>query len=736
MARLTCSCVLMSATFLSLAQAYLKRYARHNLRTKIYRGYATIFLTMRISDGELKKILLDSGLVKEQALNDAMPKEGIKEPLQAIVIKKKLISEKDLTKLYAKQMDMPYVELSEIKIPREILLKIPERIARKYQVVLFGTEEDQFQLAMSDPEDFQAADFITKQVGGKLKTYIATSADILAALDQYKGNISSEITQAIKDSSENAESEEKVNAKDLAEDAPIAKTVNVILEYAVKSRASDIHIEPRETIVQVRYRVDGVLRETMTLPKPILAAVISRIKILANLKIDEHRVPQDGRFKFTMGAKTVALRVSTLPIMDGEKIVMRILDESARALTLDELGFTGHALETIVRNLHKPHGMTLVTGPTGSGKSTTLYSVLSMLNTPGVNISTVEDPVEYRVQGVNQTQVNPKAGMTFASGLRALLRQDPNIIMVGEIRDGETADLAVQAALTGHIVLSTLHTNNAATTLPRLLDMGIEPFLIASTVNTVIGQRLVRRLCPVCRVAYVPEGAELTNIKRDFQLDAALKRYNELKGTPGAAPPDPLAVKATAPVTAAPPAAAAVQDAIVPSEQKKKGRVINPEHDIETTKSILDKIAADPNIINRSAADAGKPAATPAAPTLPAAAASPATTAAPAAAVAAPAPAAAPPPDAKNLKAGQFILFRPGPGCDNCTGIGYQGRMGIYEVLEVDEPINKMIVGHATADDIQMSAIRSGMLTMQQDGFVKVLMGRTTIEEILRVTRE
>ncbi|HVQ44049.1 MAG TPA: GspE/PulE family protein [Candidatus Saccharimonadia bacterium] len=671
---------------------------------------------MRISDGELKKLLLDSGLVKPEVIEDAMPKSEGSESLQTAVLKKKLISDKDLVKLYAKSIDVPFVELSEIKIPREQLLKIPERIARKYQVVLFGAEEDALQLAMADPEDFQAADFITKQVGGKLKTYIATAADILAAIDQYKGNISNEITKAIKDSSADASaSEEKISAKDLAEDAPIAKTVNVILEYAIKSRASDIHLEPRENIVQVRYRVDGVLRETMTLPKPILAAVVSRIKILANLKIDEHRVPQDGRFKFAMGSKQVALRVSTLPIMDGEKVVMRILDESARALTLEELGFTGHALEAIVRNLHKPHGMTLVTGPTGSGKSTTLYSILSLLNTPGVNISTVEDPVEYRVQGVNQTQVNPKTGMTFAAGLRALLRQDPNIIMVGEIRDGETADLAVQAALTGHVVLSTLHTNNAATTLPRLLDMGLEAFLIASTVNTVIGQRLVRRLCQVCRIGYIPEGVELTNVKRDFALDAALKRFNDLKG----APEKPL-VAAAAP-DAAP--LAPVPQVMVPTEHKK-GRVINPEHDIDTAKSILDKIAADPNIINRSAADAGKPK--PAA--LPVAVATTAATE--------PAKPAQPAASPKDLKAGQFMLFKPGPGCEACGGAAYQGRMGIYEVLEVDDTVSKMIVGRATSDDIQMAAVRAGMLTMQQDGFVKALQGKTTIEEILRVTRE
>ncbi len=666
---------------------------------------------MRISDGELKKLLLASGQVKEADLNDAMPKEGSGETLQAVVLKKKLINEKELTKLFAASIDVPFVELKDIKIPREILLKIPERIARKYQAVLFGIEEDQLQIAMADPEDFQAADFITKQVGGKLKVYIGTVVDILTAIDQYKGNISNEITKAIKDSSADAESEEKVSAKDLAEDAPIAKTVNVILEYAIKSRASDIHIEPRENIVQVRYRVDGVLRETMTLPKTILAAVVSRIKILANLKIDEHRIPQDGRFKFAMGQTQVALRVSTLPIMDGEKVVMRILDESAKALTLEELGFEGIALETIGRNLHKPHGMTLVTGPTGSGKSTTLYSILSMMNTPGVNISTVEDPVEYRVSGVNQTQVNPKAGMTFASGLRALLRQDPNIIMVGEIRDGETADLAVQAALTGHVVLSTIHTNNAATTLPRMLDMGIEPFLIASTVNTVIGQRLVRRLCQTCRITYVPEGADLVNIKHDFQLDAALKHYELIKSGTNT----PEGREAAAKV-----ADEAPKQAIMGGEHKK-GKIIEPSRDIETSKSILDKIAADPNIINRSAAEAKQSAAP--APEAPAAVpeSKPVDNAAP---------------DPANLKSGQFLLYKAGPGCDDCGGVGYQGRMGIYEVLEINESVSKMIVSHSTADDIQTQAIRDGMLTMQQDGFVKALMGRTTIEEILRVTRE
>lgn len=666
---------------------------------------------MRISDAELKKLLSASDKIKPEELKEA-EKVALetKQPLLSTVMGRKLMTEKELTELYAASIGVPLCQLANVKIPREILMKVPERIARKYQAVLFGVEDSRLQLAMADPEDFQAADFIEKQVGGGVKIYAATPSEIASALDQYQGNLNSEINKAIKDSGAEEEKTAEPSAKDLAEDAPIAKTVNIMVEFAVRSRASDIHIEPRENIVQIRYRIDGVLRESMTLPKPILPAVVSRIKILANLKIDEHRVPQDGRFKFTLGSKTVALRVSTLPIMDGEKVVMRILDESSRALTLEELGFEGGALEGITRNLHKPHGMTLVTGPTGSGKSTTLYSVLNLLNTPGVNISTVEDPVEYRVSGVNQTQVNPKAGMTFASGLRALLRQDPNIIMVGEIRDGETADLAVQAALTGHVVLSTLHTNNAATTLPRLLDMGIEPFLIASTVNTVIGQRLVRRLCRTCRIAYIPEEHEMTTIKRDFQVEAALKLF---RANPGAAE----APEAAKTVAAAAPAQAATT---VKGGRHKK--VIAPLNDIEVNKSILDKIASDPNIINRSAQDAAK-ATIVAATVAPQSGSQPAT---------APRPVA----DDQPLRNGQIKLYRPGPGCDECGKAGYQGRVGIYEVLEINETIAKLIVTHATSEEIQLAAIRGGMLTMQQDGFLKALRGFTTVEEILRVTRE
>ncbi|MCA9326903.1 type II/IV secretion system protein, partial [Candidatus Saccharibacteria bacterium] len=406
--------------------------------------------------------------------------------------------------------------------------------ARQYRAISFDLDQDgTVFIAMEDPDDVPAINFLQKQLGKPVRIHIATTSTVQAALDQYDGDGSSvgnEIDKVIA-IQETDDSEEVVDKADVAEDSPIAQTVNLIIDYGVRNGASDIHIEPRENFVVVRYRIDGILREANKLPRKVLGALVSRIKILANLKIDEHRAPQDGRFKIVVSNHVYALRVSTLPIVDGEKVVMRILDESSKPATLQELGYWGYSLEAVQQAIVQPHGMILVTGPTGSGKSTSLFSVLSMLNSPGVNISTVEDPVEYRVAGANQTQVNPVAGMTFTSGLRALLRQDPNIIMVGEIRDGETADLAVQAALTGHLVFSTLHTNNAATCLPRLLDMNIEPFLIASTVRIVIGQRLVRRLCADCRESYEPDASRLTELTKVFQLKEAgvMQRINELE---------------------------------------------------------------------------------------------------------------------------------------------------------------------------------------------------------------
>lgn len=478
---------------------------------------------MRISDNLVEQLLRDAGKVTEEQLTSMRAQEKTeKKPLQDIAMRNGIINEKDLTKLYADEIDMPYIELNAKEIPREVLRLIPERIARQYKVILFGVEEDGSKLlAMEDPDDIQALNFLQKQLGTNIKVHVATAQNIATGLDQYRGSVSTELTKVLDSSEEAEEIDEGVNDEDIAEDSPIAQTVNLVIEYAIKSGASDIHIEPREDHVLVRYRVDGILREANKLPKKVHGALVSRIKILSNLKIDERRAPQDGRFKIQVGEGVFALRVSTLPISEGEKVVMRILNESSKAITLEELGYWGPALKTINFAITQPHGMVLVTGPTGSGKSTSLFSVLSLLNKPTVNISTVEDPVEYRIPGANQTQVNPKAGMTFVGGLRALLRQDPNIIMVGEIRDSETSGLAVQAALTGHLVFATLHTNNAATTLPRLLDMGIEPFLIASTVRAVVGQRLVRRLCVDCRETYTPDAAELERLDKIFHTGDA-----------------------------------------------------------------------------------------------------------------------------------------------------------------------------------------------------------------------
>lgn len=474
---------------------------------------------MRISDSLVLDLLRDSHKVNTEqlkALQDQQRTE--RKTLQEVVLQGNTLSEKELTQLYAAKIEVPFVEINPRSLRREVLNLIPEHIARQYTSVLFDVKDDGGKLlAMEDPDDVQAFNFLQKQLGSNIHVFIATRSNILASLDQYRGNIGSELTQVIANE-EVAPEESPVSEEEVAEDSPVAKTVNLIIEYAIKQGASDIHIEPREDFVSIRYRVDGQLRETNKLPKKVLAALVSRIKILSNLKIDERRAPQDGRFKVQLGSGQYALRVSTLPIADGEKVVMRILNESTKASSLQELGYWGTNLERIEQALTRPHGMILFTGPTGSGKSTSLFSILSRLNQPTVNISTVEDPVEYKIPGVNQVQVNPAANMTFANGLRALLRQDPNIIMVGEIRDGETAGLAVQAALTGHLVFSTLHTNNAATSLPRLLDMGIEPFLIASTVRAVVGQRLVRRLVPDALESYAPDDATIKRVEAAFGL--------------------------------------------------------------------------------------------------------------------------------------------------------------------------------------------------------------------------
>jgi type IV pilus assembly protein PilB len=488
---------------------------------------------MRVSDDLVGKLLASTGKFSEEQLKALREQEkSDKKPLQDVVVATNTLSERELTKLYAQEIDVPFVELNARELHKDILKLVPERIAKQYHAVAFDVDEDGVVfVAMEDPDDVPAISFLQKQLGQPVRVHVATTSNVEAALDQYDDTtVGTELARvmAVEDKDE---IDEAVDEQDVAEDSPIAQTVNLIIDYGVKAGASDVHIEPRENFVLVRYRVDGILREANKLPRKVLSPLISRIKILANLKIDEHRAPQDGRFKISVNGHIYALRVSTLPVVDGEKVVMRILDESSKPATLEELGYWGGALTAVQHAIVQPHGLVLITGPTGSGKSTSLFSILSMLNNPGINISTVEDPVEYRVVGANQTQVNPTAGMTFASGLRAMLRQDPNIIMVGEIRDGETADLAIQAALTGHLVFSTLHTNNAATSLPRLLDMNIEPFLIASTVRIAVAQRLVRKLCPDCREPYEPNNDLLARIAKSFGLNdaAAMKHLHDLE---------------------------------------------------------------------------------------------------------------------------------------------------------------------------------------------------------------
>jgi type IV pilus assembly protein PilB len=428
------------------------------------------------------------------------------------------INEKELVQLYAAFANIPFIELDPKEVPKETMQVLPERIARQYNAVVFKIEGEKKSLAMEDPDDIPAISFLQKQLSKPIRVHIATTSIIQAAIDQYGGdasNVGTEIERVIAIQEKDA-GDEVVDKADVAEDSPIAQTVNLIIDYGVKNGASDIHIEPRENFVVVRYRVDGILREVNKLPRKVLGALVSRIKILANLKIDEHRAPQDGRFKIVVNNHVYALRVSTLPIVDGEKVVMRILDESSKPATLEELGYWGYALEAVQQAIVQPHGMVLVTGPTGSGKTTTLYACLKKLRNPQIKVITIEDPIEYHLDGVSQTQVDHDKGYDFGHGLRAAVRQDPDVIMVGEIRDEETASVAIDSALTGHIVFSTLHTNNAAGAIPRLIDIGVNPKIISSALNIAIGQRLVRRLCTTCKEVYTPEGKERIAIDREF----------------------------------------------------------------------------------------------------------------------------------------------------------------------------------------------------------------------------
>lgn len=416
--------------------------------------------------------------------------------------------------------NIPYVRFEEQAASPEALNTISEAVARRYTVFPLALDKQRkiLTVVMENPLDLSTIEFLEKKSGFKIKPAIAVGADIVRSIEErYAQSLSTEVTEALKESAEPTKKTidiREIEKAGIIKEAPIAKIVATILEFAIKSRASDIHIEPQEDKTRVRYRIDGILHEKLILPRRVHDAVISRIKILSEMKIDEKRLPQDGRFNFHAGEEEVDLRVSSLPTAHGEKIVMRLLKKSGAVPTLPELGLRGRALKNLQDAIRVPHGIILITGPTGSGKTTTLYSILNEINTPKVNIVTLEDPVEYQIAGVNQVQVNPQAGLTFASGLRSFLRQDPNIIMVGEIRDSETADLAIQAALTGHLVFSTLHTNSASGALPRLLDMKAEPFLLGSSITLVMAQRVVRKICEHCKESYDPPKEVIEDIRK------------------------------------------------------------------------------------------------------------------------------------------------------------------------------------------------------------------------------
>jgi len=484
---------------------------------------------MRIEVQQLKAFLLDTSLVTEEEFDKALKKsEKTKQKIGDILISEGLISQEELIKLEAYILGIPFVDLGKERIDPEILKIIPEPIAKSHNIIAFRKKGNCLEVAMLDPEDLETIEFIKKKSNLKILARLTTSQGIKNALRQYQKTLEAEFGDIIKKEAgeiralkEQSFEEEEKELKKAAEELPVIKIVETLIHHAVLERASDIHIEPQEKEIVIRYRIDGILRDAMVLPKTAASGIVARIKVLSNLKLDEHRLPQDGRFKFETEDYKYSIRVSILPVYNGEKIVMRLLSESSKAYTLEGLGIRGEALEKIQESLRKPVGMILVTGPTGSGKTTTLYSMMDILNTPDVNISTVEDPIEYRMPRVNQTQVNPRIGLSFASGLRTLLRQDPDVLMVGEIRDAETAGLAINAALTGHLVLSTLHTNDAAGAIPRLIDMKAEPFLISSTIEVVIAQRLVRAIYEE-KEKYRLKKAEIENLKKYCNPDRIL----------------------------------------------------------------------------------------------------------------------------------------------------------------------------------------------------------------------
>ncbi|MTV25537.1 type II secretion system protein GspE [Nitriliruptoraceae bacterium ZYF776] len=551
---------------------------------------------------QLAQILLDQGLISHEQLRDAEEEHRTTgRSLGRILVDRGAVTEKDLVVALATQIGLGFVDLAESEVDVRATTLVPDSLARRHVLLPVGFEDGKLVVAMSDPSNVVAIDDVRTVTKMDVKPVVATRDDVLGAIERYAA-MADDIEQFADDlAADDDDVSDLSDLKAVTEDAPVVKFVNLLISQAVADGASDIHIEPGERDLRIRYRIDGVLHEVMRSPRSIQSGVISRLKIMAEVDIAERRIPQDGRIGLTVGGKQIDLRFSTLPTVYGEKVVMRILDKTSVLLTLDDLGFADHNLVRYEAAYRKPYGMILVTGPTGSGKSTTLYATLNVVNDDGVNIITTEDPVEYRLAGINQVQVNPKIGLTFASALRSILRQDPDIVLVGEMRDRETAQMGVEAALTGHLVLSTLHTNDAPSAVTRLTEMGIEPFLVGSAVDCVLAQRLARRVCPRCVEWETPEPLVLKQAGYDDAVVEAL-------------PPVPRAI-----------------------------------------------------------------------------------------------------------------------GCPACSNTGYRGRLALHEVMVVSEEIERMAVARASSEDIGRVAVEQGMRQLRDDGLAKVLLGRTTIEEVGRV---
>ena len=581
-------------------------------------------LLSREQQDNIVKLLVEDGLVDVNLVKKTyteVQKSG--QPILSALRAKGYVVDDAVQHATAIITHSPYIDLRNIKFDKEKLLKIPQEIAERQKVIPLGLQAGQLVVAVLDPTNIQRMDYISTLVKMPVRAMMTSEASIQNALAQYVADLK-DVDKVAK-----REEQEKSANKDtqtITQDSPISKALTSILDYAAKSKASDIHIEPLEKSLIIRCRIDGVLRKTMELPKSIEPALISRIKIMAKLKIDEHRIPQDGQFAVIVNDNEIDLRIATSPVVWGEQVVIRLLDKSGTSMEVEKMGMTGRALKDVLEGISRPNGMILTSGPTGSGKSTTLYALIKKIKNESINIVTLEDPVEYKMDGVNQIQINTDAGLTFASGLRSILRQDPDVVMVGEIRDAETANLAVQAALTGHLVFSTLHTNSAAGILPRLLDMGIEPFLIASTLNTVIGQRLARRVAE----------------RRESRLTTDLETAS-IKQIVGSLLPQSAAEVASK------------------SEQLGYGTL---------------PIATSPN----------------------------------------------------------FTLVK-GIETEDAPG-GYQGRVGLYETIMVDDDIQKLIVARATSGDIMRVAKMKGTITMRQDGTFKALTGLTTMDEVNRVASD